>query len=141
MSVSTYPSEQLTALERQYILLTQNGIPVIAKPFDWLAKKLGFSVDDVLEMTTQFKERGIIGRIAAVPNHYKLGYRYKGMMVWDIDDEQATNLVKRLASYLLLVTAISGIGTFLNGITTYSQWYMENPAKKSKFTGGKSKIC
>ncbi|MNO67155.1 hypothetical protein D3C76_579580 [compost metagenome] len=30
---------------------------------------------------------GIIRRIAAVPNHYRLGYRHNGMTVWDVDDQ------------------------------------------------------
>lgn len=90
MSVSTYPSEQLSQLERQYILLTQNGMPVVAKPFHWLAEQLEVTVDDVISMTKSFQERGVIRRIAAVPNHYKLGYRFNGMTVWDIDDKQAS---------------------------------------------------
>ncbi len=90
MSVSTCQSDQLTALERQYILLTQNGMPIVAKPFHWLAEKLEIDVEQALALTKSMKERGIIRRIAAVPNHYKLGYRYNGMTVWDIDDEQAS---------------------------------------------------
>ena len=35
--------------------------------------------------------RGIIRRIAAVPNHYALGYRYNGMSVWDVDDSSITS--------------------------------------------------
>ena len=31
-------------------------------------------------------ERGAIRRIAAVPNHYRLGYAANGMTVWDVDD-------------------------------------------------------
>jgi DNA-binding Lrp family transcriptional regulator len=90
MSVSTSPSDTLTPLERQYILLTQNGLPIIAKPFHWIAEQLSISVDDALTLTKSFQNRGIIRRIAAVPNHYKLGYKYNGMTVWDINDEQAS---------------------------------------------------
>ncbi len=79
----------LTALERQYILLTQKGLPITAKPYQWLATQLNISVEQVLNMTKEMQNRGIIRRIAAVPNHYKLGYRYNGMTVWDIDDTQA----------------------------------------------------
>jgi len=79
----------LSALERQYILLTQNGLPIIAKPYHWLAQELNISVEQVLLITKNMQERGIIRRIAAVPNHYKLGYCYNGMTVWDIDDTQA----------------------------------------------------
>lgn len=89
MSVSTCQSKSLSALEREYVLLTQNGIPVIAQPYHYLAEKLNISLDDVLAMTKDLQRRGIIRRIAAVPNHYKLGYKFNGMTVWDIDDEQA----------------------------------------------------
>jgi DNA-binding Lrp family transcriptional regulator len=90
MSVSTYPSNQLTALERAYVLLTQNGLPIIQQPYHWLANELKISVEQTLEMTNDLLERGIIRRIAAVPNHYKLGYKFNGMTVWDIDDEHAS---------------------------------------------------
>lgn len=90
MSDSTYQPKSLTKLERQYILLTQKGLPIAAKPYHWLAEQLNISVDQVLTMTRDFQERGIIRRIAAVPNHYKLGYRHNGMTVWDVTDEKAS---------------------------------------------------
>jgi DNA-binding Lrp family transcriptional regulator len=35
---------------------------------------------------------GIIRRIGAVPNHYKLGYCFNGMTVWDIADDRIDEL-------------------------------------------------
>lgn len=90
MSVSTCQSNQLTELERQYVLLTQKGLPIVSHPYHWLAEKLNIDVKEVLAMTEKFLEQGIIRRIAAVPNHYKLGYKYNGMTVWDIKDEHAS---------------------------------------------------
>jgi DNA-binding Lrp family transcriptional regulator len=87
--MSTPTVTNLTPLERQYILLTQNGLPIIEQPYHYIAEQLSISVDDVLTLTNSMLERGIIRRIAAVPNHYKLGYQYNGMTVWDIDDEHA----------------------------------------------------
>ncbi len=86
---NTEPREPLTALERQYILLTQSGLPIIAKPYHWLARQLNISVEQVITMTKNMQARGVIRRIAAVPNHYKLGYCFNGMTVWDIKDEHA----------------------------------------------------
>ena len=87
---STTPKKpSLTALERQYILLTQNGLPIIEEPYHAIAEEMNISVTQVLALTNDMLERGIIRRIAAVPNHYKLGYQFNGMTVWDIDDEQA----------------------------------------------------
>jgi len=91
MSDATITQEKptLTAIERQYILLTQNGLPIIEQPYHYIAEQMEISVKEVLALTNDMLERGIIRRIAAVPNHYKLGYQYNGMTVWDIDDEQA----------------------------------------------------
>jgi len=88
VTVSKKP--ELSELQRQYILLTQNGLPLIPKPYDWLATELNISVEEVLAMTDQFLKSGVIRRIAAVPNHYKLGYKFNGMTVWDVKDEHAS---------------------------------------------------
>jgi DNA-binding Lrp family transcriptional regulator len=40
----------------------------------------------------RMQERGIVRRIAAVPNHYRLGYRANGMSVWDVDDGRVSAL-------------------------------------------------
>lgn len=81
--------EKLSEQERHYILLTQHGLPIIEKPYNAIAEQMNISVEQVLTLTKSMQERGIIRRIAAVPNHYKLGYQFNGMTVWDIDDEQA----------------------------------------------------
>jgi len=84
----------MTELQRQYILLTQNGLPIVPKPFNWLAEQLGISLEDVLTMTKDMQDSGIIRRVAAVPNHYKLGYKHNGMTVWDVEDSEASRLGK-----------------------------------------------
>jgi len=86
----TSHNKALSEIERRYVLLTQQGLPIIAQPYHWLANELKVPVTDVLLMTKDLLDRGIIRRIAAVPNHYKLGYRFNGMTVWDIDDNQAS---------------------------------------------------
>jgi DNA-binding Lrp family transcriptional regulator len=41
---------------------------------------------------------GIIRRIGAVPNHYRLGYRANGMSVWDLPDERIAELGRRVVA-------------------------------------------
>ncbi len=77
----------LTALERQLIQLTQAGLPLVAEPYVLLAEQLGVSVEEVMHALQRMQATGIIRRIGVVPNHYKLGYRYNGMTVWDVDDD------------------------------------------------------
>ena len=38
------------------------------------------------------QQQGIIRRIAAVPNHYALGYKANGMTVWDVRDDRIDEL-------------------------------------------------
>ena len=96
MLASTCQSNELSELERKFVLLTQNGLPITEKPYHWLAEQLAISVEDTLSMTQSFVERGIIRRIAAVPNHYKLGYKFNGMTVWDIKDSVASEFGEKV---------------------------------------------
>jgi DNA-binding Lrp family transcriptional regulator len=96
MSVSTYPSKELTPLEKQYILATQKGLPIVERPYDIIAQKLNVSVEEVLKLTTSLQQRAIIRRIAAVPNHYRIGYKYNGMTVWDVDDNYIREFGQRV---------------------------------------------
>lgn len=106
MSVSTCQSEQtstqesqtITTLERQYILLTQKGLPLVASPYKAVAEELGISESDTIAMTESLLARGIIRRVAAVPQHYKLGYTFNGMTVWDVADEVASEMGKKIGN-------------------------------------------
>lgn len=89
MTTKNNSALSLSEKERQYIVLTQKGLPLCAKPYHWLAEELALSVDAVLEMTRDLQRRGVIRRVAAVPNHYKIGYKYNCMTTWDICDERA----------------------------------------------------
>ncbi len=143
MSVSTLKSEAksltqpMTELQRQYILLTQNGLPIVAKPFNWLAEQLGISLNNVLTMTKDMQNKGIIRRIAAVPNHYKLGYTHNGMTVWDVVDSDASRLGKLIGELPLLVTVIYVHVTYHIGIIIFLQWYMAK--HKATLTSSKLK--
>ncbi|MEH6813020.1 MAG: AsnC family transcriptional regulator [Motiliproteus sp.] len=85
-------SHVLDSLDRQLIEETQQGLPLVAKPYLHIAEKLGVSEDEVLTRMERMTARGIIRRIGLVPNHYKLGYRFNLMTVWDIPDEQVSHL-------------------------------------------------
>ncbi len=76
----------LTDLERQLIAATQAGLPLTPQPYLHIAQQLGLTEDTVIQAMTDMLARGLIRRIGAVPNHYRLGYTANGMTVWDVDD-------------------------------------------------------
>ncbi|MEY3289149.1 MAG: hypothetical protein RLZZ419_1391 [Pseudomonadota bacterium] len=66
---------------------TQAGLPLVPEPYQHLAEQLGLTSETVMTRMKAMQEQGIIRRIGAVPNHYKLGYHFNGMTVWNVADE------------------------------------------------------
>lgn len=65
---------------------SQQGLAIEAQPYLKLAQELGVSEAYVLKQFQTMLDQGCIRRIAAVPNHYALGYVANGMCVWNIAD-------------------------------------------------------
>lgn len=83
-------------IDLELIRLTQAGIPLTPRPYQTLSECLNISETEVLQRFQRLKTSGIIRRIGAVPNHYKLGYLANGMSVWDVEDDQITSLGKQV---------------------------------------------
>ncbi len=82
----------LDPIDRDIIIETQGGLPLVPKPYHAVAEKLGLDVTVVMERIRAMQQSGAIRRIGAVPNHYALGYKANGMAVWDVIDEQVDTL-------------------------------------------------
>jgi DNA-binding Lrp family transcriptional regulator len=91
-------ASSLDPVDRRIILATQAGLPLTEQPYDVLAEELGLDVDDVIARITDMLERGVIRRIAAVPNHYALGYRANGMSVWNVPDEHVRAIGRQVGA-------------------------------------------
>ena len=88
----------LDAFDREIVRATQEGLPLSTDPFGDLARRLGREPEALRERMRALLDRGVIRRIAAVPNHYRLGYRANGMSVWDVDDERISELGRRVGA-------------------------------------------
>ncbi|MEZ5662232.1 MAG: AsnC family transcriptional regulator [Burkholderiaceae bacterium] len=84
--------QPIDELDRQLIRATQAGLPLVSRPYEAVGASLGISGELVRERMQSMLERGIIRRIGAVPNHYRLGFTANGMSVWDVDDDQVDTL-------------------------------------------------
>jgi DNA-binding Lrp family transcriptional regulator len=82
----------LDPIDRRIVVATQAGLPLVPRPFAAVAAEVGIEEADVIERLRRMAERGALRRIAAVPNHYALGYVANGMSVWDVDDGQVGKL-------------------------------------------------
>jgi DNA-binding Lrp family transcriptional regulator len=86
----------LSPLDRQLVLATQAGLPLVPRPYHALGEQLGIASEEVMARLQALLEAGVIRRIGAVPNHYAIGYVANGMSVWNIADAQVDAIGERV---------------------------------------------
>jgi len=91
----------MDATDRQIIEARQQGLPLVPAPYAALAETLGLPEADALDRLARLKSSGVIRRIAAAPNHFKLGMVANGMTVWDIEDARMSELGPMVGARLL----------------------------------------
>ncbi|MBY5940768.1 AsnC family transcriptional regulator [Halomonas sp. H33-56] len=105
MSISTCPSRDRNDVsvlddgDRALIEATQAGLPLVADPWAAVGAAIGMSGEEVLARFQRLRLTGVVRRVAAVPNHYRLGYLANGMTVWDVDDQRIDELGRQLADW------------------------------------------
>ena len=82
----------LDVTDRRIIEATQSGLPLVPAPFAAIAAQVGLPEQEVLERLDALKQSGVIRRIGAAPNHYRLGMTANGMTVWDVEDAEVDRL-------------------------------------------------
>jgi DNA-binding Lrp family transcriptional regulator len=88
----------LNEFDRRLIAATQSGLPLVSRPYEAVGAMLGVSGEAVRQRLAQMIDEGLVRRIGAVPNHYRLGYSANGMTVWDVDDAQVDALGERVGA-------------------------------------------
>jgi DNA-binding Lrp family transcriptional regulator len=86
----------LDELDRRIVRATQSGLPLVRRPYEAVGAALGISGEQVRERLQAMLDGGLIRRIGAVPNHYRLGFSANGMSVWDVADERVDELGERI---------------------------------------------
>lgn len=89
---------RIDAMDRRLILATQAGLPLTSRPFAAVADQLGIDETEVIERFARLKTTGVVRRIAAVPNHYAVGYRANAMTVWDVPDDRIDEVGARVGA-------------------------------------------
>jgi DNA-binding Lrp family transcriptional regulator len=87
---------KLDEVDLKIMRATQAGLPLTAQPYHAVAEQLGLTAGEVIARMQRMQELGVIRRIGAVPNHYKLGYRFNGMTVWNVPDGKIDELGQKI---------------------------------------------
>ncbi len=84
--------------ERRLVARVQAGFPLVEQPYRQIAAELGVEEAQVIEMLRRLLAEGKIRRIGVVPNHYALGIRANGMVVWDVPDDRVGEVGRRMGA-------------------------------------------
>ncbi|MEI6559213.1 MAG: Lrp/AsnC family transcriptional regulator [Rhodospirillaceae bacterium] len=90
---------ELENADRRLVLATQAGLPLVERPFAAIADATGLPVAEVMDRLVRLQRLGVIRRIAAIPNHYRLGYLANAMTVWNVGDDMADAIGRRIADW------------------------------------------
>jgi len=88
----------LDAVDRRIVKATEAGLPLCREPYREIAGRLGISSEEVMRRMCDMLAAGVIRRIAAVPNHFRLGFHANGMSVWDVSDTRVSELGARVGA-------------------------------------------
>ena len=86
-------------IDLEIIRSTQVGLSLCERPYLELAQKLSLTEEEVCRRLEKMYEVSFIRKNAIATNHYKLGYVYNAMTVWEIEEEQIAlvgDIFKRL---------------------------------------------
>jgi len=82
----------LDEIDRKLIGISQTGLVIEEEPYQAIADDMDLTQDSIIKRLNDMLSAGIIRRIGAVPNHYRLGLTANGMTVWDVDDKHLERL-------------------------------------------------
>ncbi|MCL2766164.1 MAG: Lrp/AsnC family transcriptional regulator [Peptococcaceae bacterium] len=85
--------------EKEIIRVLQEGIPLVERPFQVLAEKLGLSEEELIGQIVSLREQGIIRRFGATLRQKEVGLTANAMVVWDVPEDQVDQAGKILAGF------------------------------------------
>lgn len=76
----------------------QAGLPLVPRPFELIAARLGSTEQAVLAQLRAWLANGLIKRFGVVVRHHELGFAANAMVVWNVADGEAGERGRALAT-------------------------------------------
>ena len=93
---STIPKPHIPVVlderDRALIAEIQTGLPLTPCPYAEIGQRVGLSETEVIDRLKRLLQVGAIKRLGVVVRHHEIGYRANAMTVWDIPDENVSEL-------------------------------------------------
>jgi len=89
----------LTDIEKKVIASIQQDMPVVARPYSQIARRIGLSETVLLETLQRLCARGVIRRFGATLRHQRTGYRANAMGAWRVPELRIEHVGQVMASF------------------------------------------
>lgn len=90
---------ELTEIEKRVIHELQQDLPVVERPFEVVAERVGISEGELIEKVGELVADGTIRRFGATLWHQRSGFDANAMVVWEVDPEKAEEAGAIFASF------------------------------------------
>jgi len=86
-------------IDQKIISITQDGIPLVKKPFEEIAKQVGISTEEVITRLKRLISIGVIKRLGISVNQRKVGIVANAVVAWKVPGDQIGHIGNILSSY------------------------------------------
>ena len=92
-------AQEITEWDKTVIREAQEDLPLVTRPFDAMAGRLGLSVPQLFAQLGEYQERKLMRRYSAVLYHRRSGFRANAMIVWKVPPERAEEVGMIMAEH------------------------------------------
>lgn len=89
----------MLAIERKILAVLQGGFPQTERPYKDMAEQAGIDTEELLAVLEDWKQRGVIRRIGAIVDHFKVGLGAGAMVAWQVEPESVERVGRILAGF------------------------------------------
>ncbi len=89
----------LTPFQKALLALLSESLPLTPRPYLELAKRLGYTEEEIIQGIKELMEKRIIRRFGATVRHNLSGYTGNVMVAWIVPEERIEEVGKRCAAY------------------------------------------
>lgn len=79
-------AQQFTETERAILRIVQADLPNSLTPYADIARTVGCTEEEVLDLLSRLKQSGAIRRFGASIKHQKTGWTHNAMVAWIVDE-------------------------------------------------------
>jgi DNA-binding Lrp family transcriptional regulator len=89
----------LTDIEKRVIASIQGDMPVVAQPYQEIARSLAIGEAELLEILQSLTDRGIMRRFGATLRHQRSGFDANAMTAWQVDEGRIEEVGALMAAF------------------------------------------